>query len=418
MNRYGNHVFLIAILLAGFVQAQTFSERSRAAYEAATPSQRQNIRDAIRSGSQIKLTPHSMTTTSGTASGLVFLKGLYCKEWSANDVAVRKSWLAQYLDATSSREQNPRGEYRNIDLETVNQYCQDKPSESVEMGFAYAYRKAEAERIRGNSEAYAKLEESRQRREAAAEAIRSEKINPNNNPLLQNKAESYACGEWDKVDINIKTSWLKQYFKSKDADISPSSEVQSFRLQRMCAQYPKLPAFKVINHIYDLDRNSTKTQLTATSTTANAGMSNVSWKNEYQVQGLMLTIMSINDNPPPKDAELTKLAPGFYEVRYSCGSYRLRVGNAGVTDLYIEPNTEYFLSAITHEPNSSYTAPPLVPGVNYTITPETRGSICGVMARQCEGQIYIDVKYSTIMCEAKSREGLMDFFSSSHWVMD
>ena len=95
MNRYGNHVFLIAILLAGFVQAQTFSERSRAAYEAATPSQRQNIRDAIRSGSQIKLTPHSMTTTSGTASGLVFLKGLYCKEWSANDVAVRKSWLAQ-----------------------------------------------------------------------------------------------------------------------------------------------------------------------------------------------------------------------------------------------------------------------------------------------------------------------------------
>jgi hypothetical protein len=424
------HVLIAGILVAwsiGVSAQNIFLDRARAAYEATPESQRSQIEDSVRFGGQIKLTPPAMTTTAASGGGLMFMNGLYCKEWNTNVYLVRESWLNQYLDATKSREQNPMAADRKRALDTVNNYCLEKPGDSVEASFSYAYRQAEARRIKSNAEIVAKsaeiaakAEEARRINVIGKEAERIASLSPKNNPLLSSEIDSYTCMEWSVVAENMKEYWLKQYSREKDLPFKASTDDQVFRLKKLCRAHPQLLTMKAVNYVYkikaDLDANTTN------AVPDEASMASVSWKARHQANGFSMKIATINQVPVTNDTEVIKLPPGFYEIAYSCSSSRHKVSGKGVIDLYIEPNTaEYFFTAFSHEPKDIFLGHPIIPGTEYSllpIDPSRIGQTCSAISRQCNGRTYVNLNRSTLWCETEKRGAFQDLFSKSRWIMD
>lgn len=424
MSKFSYQTAAIVMIIFAILQpafAQTNLDRGKAAYEAMTPSQQRAIREAVVTGGQIRLQSQSLTRSDQGADGLLFLKGLNCKEWNANELVVRQNWLTQYMDATKSRDFNPMTSNTQLALSRVDEHCQANPLNSVEIAIASAYRKFEADAIKfraANEARSAAVDEklALERREALAaqEARENTASRVENNPLFTEVNGGFLCSDFNGTKPGIRSAWISQYLKDKAPDLVYSQlNADRVRLEKFCGGYPTIRTSEAIGYIFLANSNKNPADLKSTdqAATSQTPPARLSWRPaRYNSNGRQMNYIAVDNEQKTDKYRISDLAPGFHKINYACSWSNGGVDNLSL-DIFVKPDFEYYLAVSIHGDDEYMRMSSMEVQTHHNVktspTPGNRRQICSAAVYECQGAIYIDRWGNKLSC-LKEKKGLFN----------
>lgn len=419
-------IVLVQVIVPALSLAQTFSERSKAAYEAMTPSQRREISDQIGSGKQITILPQAQTRSGSGSDSLLFLKGLNCSEWNDTVQPVRKNWLNQFMDSTKSKDYNPVESNHSVALVMTDEYCQRNPFNSVELAFSATFRKFEADSIIRQEAHQKRASQSALERNAemdAKAANRQAESRVENQRvwdiLMGNQSGFFSCADWSKLDVRMRLRWVKQYQNQKvtnSQNIDP--EAQEIRLQRFCLSYPDIQASVAHSYIYGVSSTEIikNNALNPSESEIDSQPAKISWRRALQNGGAEFTNIKIDGVMLENSKTQTLISPGFHTIQYMC-RWANNQARSEVIDIYVKSNLEYSMSIVTHAKDMLSKINKLDADVNYSMkSVQATDNFCSASTYECNGYTYISKNSRVISC-LKEKFRFLDFRSNDFWLV-
>lgn len=419
---------LLATVLCGTAMganAQTFSDRTRAAYENLTPSQRREAIEQMSRDGVLSPGHKALTTTGQGAGNLVFMKGLNCTEWMLNEKIVRKSWLNQYFDTTQSKDAIPINSNDDSALNVVDDYCSKNGTAPIENAFAAAFRRSEAALLLNREESRKRAEDARKnaeedkrKREAEARAksvvAATEESRKENNPVVSPTAPEISCDAWRKKRINLRLTWLKQYLL--EINVTDNEEFvkrQELRLQRFCYDHPDATTTAAHVMIVGSAGGSQVGKETALPTIAANGQpdARISWRSKLHSNGAKIMGVSINGKSYDDATSYVSIRPGFNTVDYTC-VWANGKSRQGTLDFIAKGNGEYSMTTISHYEGAMPKIAKMDHYVPYRsdLTRPTEND-CSAQLFECTGYLYISDKRLSQAC-LKEKAGFLSMFNN------
>lgn len=418
-------VFCVVIFGCANVNAQTFYERGKNAYENLTPSQQREARDQLFRG-EVPLPGHKAMAATGTgAESLLFLKGLICSEWMDTETIVRTSWINQYFDATKGRNSLPINSNHEASLQDVNNYCKDNKIAPVEHAFAAAFRKAETRLIVRQEESRKRGEEDRRGREAEeikARGVDDAKHNSSNNPIINSNKISMSCEEWKKNTERVRMQWLRQYLAAINLSVDQEvNSAQGQRIYRFCTNNPSLAAAKAHDMIIGSTLVFATANIASTSLESSnkANVSKLSWRSKVQSEKAKIVDVRLNGVDHKDSMPYVHIQSGFNSLSYTC-VWANGQSRQNSLDFIAMPNAEYSLIAASHQNGVFLSNAKMNIGESY-LNDLTRYSdqACSAILFECVGHLYVSRKQRSLSClrEKPASLGLL-FNDDNQIVMD